>query len=99
MTDSEASAGPNATQDANCCGDGNEAADGPTSARICGAESMPQPGTSASRCTASWYAASAGGPFFGPGLDLTLDELNSGEKQAEDLTLQDAERGRFAEGI
>ena len=77
----------------------NEAADGPTCARICGAESMPQPGTSASRCTASWYAASAGGPFFGPGLDLTLDELNSGEKQAEDLTLQDAERGRFAEGI
>ena len=50
-------------------------------------ESMPQPGTSASRCTPSWYAASAGGPFFGPGLDLTLDELNSGEKQAEDLTV------------
>ena len=31
------------TQDAHCCGDGNEAADGPTSARICGDESMPKP--------------------------------------------------------
>jgi len=42
-----------ANHEERCFSEGNVAALAPTSARICCAESTPNPGTSASRCTAS----------------------------------------------
>src|SRR5438876_6814638 len=46
------------TQDDKCFCEANVAALAPTSAMICCAESTPRPGTSASRCTASWCSLS-----------------------------------------
>lgn len=42
------------THDALCSGDASDSALAPTSAITWGAESIPQPGISVSRCTASW---------------------------------------------
>ena len=80
-------------------GEGNVAAVAPTSAMICCAESTPSPGTSARRCTASWWCREQVGHLLIELAEVILDHAQFFQRELQQPPVNRMQRRTRLEGI